>query len=53
MDFTMVRNKGEGIHELLFFKTKFSHPREKYVDHLRTMEEVTFIILFDDIGYNY
>ena len=46
----MARKRGEGIHESLF---KFSHPREIYVDHLRTMEEATFRILLDDIGYNH
>ena len=53
MDFIMARKKGEGIHEALFFSTKFSHPREIYVDKLRAMEEVTFRILLDDMGYNY
>ena len=34
MDFIMARKKGEGIHEILFFSTKFSHPKERLIDHL-------------------
>ena len=53
MDFTMASKKGEGIHERLFLSTKFSHPKERFIDHLRTMEEVAFRILLYDIGYNH
>lgn len=54
MDFTMARKKREGIiHKKLFFSTKFSHPKKRFINHLRTMEEVTFRILLDYIGYNH
>ena len=53
MDFTMARRKGEGIQDMLFFSTKFSHPKERYVDHLRIMKEATFKILLNNIGYDH
>ena len=53
IDLTMARKRGEGIHERLFFSTKFTHPKEMLIDHLRTVEEVTFRILLNDIGYNH
>ena len=52
IDFTTARKKGEGIYERLFFPTTFSHPKRAFI-HLRTMEEVTFRILLDDISYNH
>ena len=49
----MARKKGEGIHEMLFFSTKFNHPKKRFIDYFRTVEEVTFRILRDDIGYTH
>ena len=39
MDFTMTSKRGEGIHKRLFFSSKFSHPKERFIDHLRTMRK--------------
>ncbi|KMS98184.1 hypothetical protein BVRB_4g095110 [Beta vulgaris subsp. vulgaris] len=53
MDFTMARRKKEGMHDRIFFSTKFSHSKEKFVDHLRISEEATFRMLLKQIGYGY
>lgn len=53
MDFTTAKRKGEGESDRLFFQTTFSCPRRMPIDHLRTMEEVTFRELLNDIDYDH
>lgn len=43
IDFITAKKKGDF----------FSHPKIAFIDHLITMEEVTFRTLLDDIGYNH